>query len=119
MAIEPTGTGAPSETLDRSELQEEVGLQAPALVVTHAIVVEHRSQRVGSLIEEVPVVGQDVLILIVAAIGIVGGQQRGHSQQRADAVAIDTTYADTTLVGSREGDVLTNLQHVATLAPDQ
>ena len=70
MAILPTGTGAPGQALDGHELEEEVGLQTPALIVAHTIVVEHRSQRVGSLIEEVPVVGQDVLILIVAAISI-------------------------------------------------
>ena len=119
VAVKPSCTGTPGETLDGCKLQEEVRLQAPALVVAHAIIILHRCQRIGCFVKEVPFVGQDILILVVFSLIVIERQQRGHSQKRPDAVAIDTSHRDATLVGRREGHVLTYLQHVAALAPDQ
>ena len=119
MAIQPTGTGTIGKILDGRELEEEVALQAPALGIAVALVVLHLSQRVGHLGTEIPAIGHNILVLVEAAILVIGRQQRTHGQQVTDAVTIDTTYAYTFLISSREGDVLAKLEHVATFLADE
>ena len=119
VVVQPAEAGAEGETLDGSELQEEVGLQAITLVVAVVARVVELSERVGHFGAEVPVVSDDVLVLIPAAIVVAGREERGHREERTDVVVVDAADLDALLVRGREGHVLTELEDVAVVLADQ
>ena len=113
-AISVHGTETPCTR--RGELDIGIGLEAVG--AAFALAVSVTLEKVVCTVALVPSVALLVLVGVEGAVGVVGREERSVSQCSVDGAAVDASGADSVGVVYGNGGVLTELQDVAAIPPD-